>query len=187
MKDDHEDERMTNPPQRRTHREEAKENKGRKAITTRRGEKARSKGMERNSSKRHNKRNRERLSGGKVLRRFAFDEQQDTTTNAGEGGGRNKEEKETNTPPEREGKSKKRATSEGRQQKRRRLGGGRTAPSKPEKRHQRPNTDKPTWGRRGPTQTLTLNNRHYREGPTGINKSQPWCKVFSVTHVRLSC
>ena len=44
MKDDHEDEGMTNPPQQKDHQRGAKDNKGRTATTIGTGEEARRKG-----------------------------------------------------------------------------------------------------------------------------------------------
>ena len=116
--------------------------------------------------------------------RFTFDEQQHTT---------HKHKRRRGTQQGREGsqhtpgsalKGKEKAESEhpGRPTaKAATVGRGTNSPLQAWKRHQRPNTDKPTWGRQGPIKTLTLNSQHYREGPTGINKPQPGQSLVLLT------
>ena len=121
MKDDHEDEGMTNPPQQKDHREGAKENKRGEATATKDGGESKKQGEgEETAASGTTSTTGSALVGAGFGMRFAFDEQCNNSTphtNTREGGGRNKEEKGTNTPqtlattrvsPEREGKSRKR-------------------------------------------------------------------------------
>ena len=113
-----------------------------------------------NSIKRHNKHNRERLSGDRVWNAFRvwWTTAHHTQTQEKEGDATRKRREQTHPRPWQQpgsalkGKEKAESEHPGRPTtEAATVGRGTNNPLKAWKRHQRPNTTKPSWGRNGPT------------------------------------
>ena len=146
-----------------------------------RGRRQEARGGPENSTKRHNKHNRERLSGDRVWNAFRiwWLTAHHTQTQEKEGDATRKRRTQTHPRPWQQpgpalkGKEKPRKAD---QQKRRRWGGGRTNPWKPEKDTK--DLRQPNLPGDATDQPNPNIKTHYREGLRGINKSQPERIVF---------
>ena len=145
-------------PNKRTTGKEPKTTKEGHQQQQGRGRRQEARGGGENSTKQHNKKNRERLSVGTGF--VPFDEQQHTAhkhkrrrgTQQGREGHKHTPDPGNNQGQPWKGRKKQKAnTPEGRPTEAATVGRGTNNPLKAWKRHQRPNTTKPTWGRNGPT------------------------------------
>ena len=169
-------------PQQRTHREGAKENKGRKAKTTRRVE-ARRKGRKNTATCSTARTTGSTLVGARFRMRFTFDGQQDTAADTGEGRGTQQgREGDKHTPglgndqgQPWKGSKKQKAKSERHRK-------ARKADNRSGDGGEGTNGTLQTWNKN--TRDLTQTNQP--EGPMGINASQTFCKVFE-SHVTGNC
>ena len=162
-------------PNKRTTGEEPKTTKEGQQQQQGRGRRPEARGGGENSTKQHNKHNRERLSGDRVWSAFNvwWTTTRHTQTQEEEGDATRKRRTQTHPRPWQQPgpalkgkeKSRKRTPRKTDQRKRRRWGGGRTTPRKPEKDTK--DLTQPNLPGDATDQPNPNTKTHYREGPKG--------------------